>query len=311
MQTQPESPEFKDLLKINQSKAKDLSKEYENKIKKLQELFKKYNATKKNENVNSLIKLIEKQYDECYELGEKRMNLANESYFLIENEIKKINLLIEKLKFEHDNLESNEFSYNNYLINKNFEEIFSFENNLNSKRRSKGKKLLNDSEIFSNLNSISNSKLKKKLKNKKFLKNKRLLKESLEEKEKEKTNKKGVVSQEQEKKILENGDWGESWEDVTYKELDGKIGPKEPVYCFCNYISYGNMIKCDNPACKREWFHFHCVGLKNQPKGKWFCSEKCTREYLKNNKIGINKGKNDKKERKEKYKSKSKTKSKK
>ena len=284
MQTQPENPEFKDLLKINQSKTKDLSKEYENKIKKLQELFKKYNATKKNENVNSLIKLIEKQYNECYELGEKRMNLANESYFLIENEIKKINLLIEKLKFEHDNLESNEFSYNNYLINKNFEEIFTFENNLNSKRRSKGKKLLNDSEIFSNLNSISNSKLKKKIKNKKFLKNKRLLQESFEEKEKEKNiNKKGIVSQEQEKKILENGDLGESWEDVTYKELDGKIGPKEPVYCFCNYISYGNMIKCDNPNCKREWFHFHCVGLKNQPKGKWFCSEKCAKEFFKKN----------------------------
>ena len=99
--------------------------------------------------------------------------------------------------------------------------------------------------------------------------------------------------------MLDNNDIGLGWEDVTYKELDGKIGPKEPVYCFCNYISYGNMIKCDNPSCKREWFHFHCVGLKNQPKGKWFCSEKCAKEFLKRNKISRN---NDIKEEKEKTK---------
>jgi len=284
MQTQvqsSESPEFKDLLKANQTLTKNLSKEYENKTKKLQELFKRYNSTKKSENIHSLMKNIEKQYDECYELGEKRMNLANESYFLIENEIKRINLLIEKLKFERDNLESNYFSYNNYLINKNFEEIFSFENNLNSKRRSKGKKLINDSDIFSNLG--INSKLKKKLKNKKFLKNKRLLNTLNKNENKENQEDNGIISPEEEKNILENGDLSLGWEDVTYKELDGKIGPKEPVYCFCNYISYGNMIKCDNPNCKREWFHFHCVGLKNQPKGKWFCSEKCIKEYLKKN----------------------------
>ena len=292
MQTSlPENPEFKDLLKSNQIKTKDLSKEYEIKTKKLQELFKKYNSSKKND--NSLFKLIEKQFSECNEIGEKRMNLANESYFLIENEIKRINLLIEKLKFEHDNLESNSFSYNNYLINKNFEEIFSIGNNINSKRRSKGKKVLNDSEILSSLNPALNSKLKKKLKNKKFLKNKRVLNESFDENKKENVN-------EQNKKILENGELGTDWEDVTYKELDGKIGPKEPVYCFCNYISYGNMIKCDNPLCKREWFHFHCVGLRNQPKGKWFCSEKCAKEYLKKNKSERNFEKNKTKSKKKK-----------
>ena len=291
MQTQSsETPEFKDLLKTNQSLTKNLTKEYDSKIKKLQELFKKYNSAKKHENKNPLVKMIEKQYDECYEIGEKRMNLANESYFLIENEIKRINLLIEKLKFEHDNLESNYFSYNNYLINKNFEEIFSFENNLNSKRRSKGKKIINDTEMFSNLG--INSKLKKKLKNKKFLKNKRELNSKNKNEYYEIDNEKGIITHEQEKKLMETGDMDQVWEDVTYKELDGKIGPKEPVYCFCNYISYGNMIKCDNPNCKREWFHFHCVGLKNQPKGKWFCSEKCAKEFLKKNNKSISYEKN-------------------
>ena len=122
---------------------------------------------------------------------------------------------------------------------------------------------------------------------------KRLLNESPDENKKENVN-------EQNKKILENGELGTDWEDVTYKELDGKIGPKEPVYCFCNYISYGNMIKCDNPLCKREWFHFHCVGLRNQPKGKWFCSEKCAKEYLKKNKSERNFEKNKTKSKKKK-----------
>lgn len=39
----------------------------------------------------------------------------------------------------------------------------------------------------------------------------------------------------------------ENLEDITYKETDGKLDPKEPIYCFCNYVSYGNMVKCDNP----------------------------------------------------------------
>ena len=204
------------------------------------------------------------------------MNLANESYFMIENEIKRINMVIEKLKFERDNLVSNYFSYHNFIINKHIDDILNFENNVNSKRRAKGKKLINDTELFSNSN---NKKLKKKFKGKKLLKNKRVRNNSNNQNDNLINENNDVITDEQKKNILENNELG--WEDVTYKELDGKIGPKEPVYCFCNYISYGNMIKCDNPSCKREWFHFHCVGLKNQPKGKWFCSEKCAKEYMK------------------------------
>lgn len=46
----------------------------------------------------------------------------------------------------------------------------------------------------------------------------------------------------------------------------------EPRYCLCNDISYGEMIACDNPRCKVEWFHLPCVGLTTAPvTGKWFC----------------------------------------
>ncbi len=70
--------------------------------------------------------------------------------------------------------------------------------------------------------------------------------------------------------------------DITYDEIDSKINHNEPLYCFCNYISFGSMIKCDNDnvrkfqfQCKKEWFHFKCVGLECFPKGSWYCSEEC------------------------------------
>ncbi|XAR62737.1 hypothetical protein NMG60_11017598, partial [Bertholletia excelsa] len=59
----------------------------------------------------------------------------------------------------------------------------------------------------------------------------------------------------------------------TSMDLDLPVDPNEPTYCFCNQVSYGEMVACDNPDCKIEWFHYGCVGLKEQPKGKWFCSD--------------------------------------
>lgn len=59
----------------------------------------------------------------------------------------------------------------------------------------------------------------------------------------------------------------------TGMDLDIPVDPNEPTYCFCNQVSYGEMVACDNPDCKIEWFHFGCVGLKEQPKGKWYCSD--------------------------------------
>lgn len=50
-----------------------------------------------------------------------------------------------------------------------------------------------------------------------------------------------------------------------------QLNEDEPVYCLCREISYGQMILCDNDACKIEWFHFQCVKLASKPKGKWYC----------------------------------------
>lgn len=38
-----------------------------------------------------------------------------------------------------------------------------------------------------------------------------------------------------------------------------------PRYCYCNGVSYGDMIGCDNDSCPKEWFHLECVGLLRAP----------------------------------------------
>lgn len=45
----------------------------------------------------------------------------------------------------------------------------------------------------------------------------------------------------------------------------------EPTYCYCNQVSYGEMVACDGVDCEREWFHLACVNLSAPPKGSWFC----------------------------------------
>ncbi|KAF8665276.1 hypothetical protein AX16_000297 [Volvariella volvacea WC 439] len=51
---------------------------------------------------------------------------------------------------------------------------------------------------------------------------------------------------------------------------DGGDGD-DRTYCFCDGVSYGEMIACDDTGCEREWFHLTCIGLEVPPEGRWFC----------------------------------------
>ncbi|KAI8344126.1 hypothetical protein BC941DRAFT_365302 [Chlamydoabsidia padenii] len=51
------------------------------------------------------------------------------------------------------------------------------------------------------------------------------------------------------------------------------IDPNEPKYCYCNQVSFGDMVACDGDNCEKEWFHYACVGLTETPPGKWFCKD--------------------------------------
>ncbi|UXI20337.1 DH31 receptor [Sarcoptes scabiei] len=46
---------------------------------------------------------------------------------------------------------------------------------------------------------------------------------------------------------------------------------EEPLYCYCNNVSYGDMIFCENKSCPYQWFHYECVGIRVVPAGSWFC----------------------------------------
>ncbi|CAN8104321.1 unnamed protein product [Discula destructiva] len=61
--------------------------------------------------------------------------------------------------------------------------------------------------------------------------------------------------------------------------------PDEPRYCYCDRVSFGEMVGCDGEHCKREWFHLECVGLRNAPPKnmKWFCDD-CKKMALNNGK---------------------------
>ena len=51
----------------------------------------------------------------------------------------------------------------------------------------------------------------------------------------------------------------------------------EPVYCYCQRVSFGDMVACDNESCAIEWFHYECMGLTpgTEAPEKWYCKE-CT-----------------------------------
>ncbi|KAJ4295213.1 hypothetical protein N0V90_007224 [Kalmusia sp. IMI 367209] len=67
------------------------------------------------------------------------------------------------------------------------------------------------------------------------------------------------------------------------QEAESDEDGDEPRYCYCNQVSYGNMIACDNDSCPREWFHLPCVNLDRAPtaRTKWFCSDECKEAYAK------------------------------
>lgn len=68
---------------------------------------------------------------------------------------------------------------------------------------------------------------------------------------------------------MRNGVGGGDGGGTTYDEQIAN--PNEPTYCLCQRVSFGQMVRCDNDDCAIAWFHFQCVGLSANPKGKWLC----------------------------------------
>ncbi|KAI0346904.1 hypothetical protein BDW22DRAFT_1410872 [Trametopsis cervina] len=66
----------------------------------------------------------------------------------------------------------------------------------------------------------------------------------------------------------------EGEEDVEEDAMEegGDTEDKE-LYCFCRKLSYGEMIACDNPDCRFQWFHLPCVNLKPPLPDQWYCDD--------------------------------------
>lgn len=45
----------------------------------------------------------------------------------------------------------------------------------------------------------------------------------------------------------------------------------DATYCTCHRVSFGDMVACDNDECATQWFHWECVGIKEEPVGDWLC----------------------------------------
>ncbi|KAK9465835.1 inhibitor of growth proteins N-terminal histone-binding-domain-containing protein [Lipomyces arxii] len=67
-------------------------------------------------------------------------------------------------------------------------------------------------------------------------------------------------------------------------EEDDEENNDSALYCFCQQVSYGDMVACDNSECQYEWFHYGCVGLKQPPVGVWYCSAQCQEKAQHSNK---------------------------
>lgn len=50
-------------------------------------------------------------------------------------------------------------------------------------------------------------------------------------------------------------------------------GTDDTKYCYCQKVSYGDMVACDNANCKGQWFHWDCAGLISEPPGEWLCRD--------------------------------------
>ncbi|KAI0832701.1 hypothetical protein BC628DRAFT_1347953 [Trametes gibbosa] len=68
-------------------------------------------------------------------------------------------------------------------------------------------------------------------------------------------------------------DDAEGDEDVEEAAEDGADAEDQELYCYCQKLSYGEMIACDNDGCRYQWFHLSCVNLKPPLPENWYCEE--------------------------------------
>ncbi|EMD40515.1 hypothetical protein CERSUDRAFT_80181 [Gelatoporia subvermispora B] len=75
------------------------------------------------------------------------------------------------------------------------------------------------------------------------------------------------------RRVTASDEDAEGEEDLDEGMEEGGDAEDKELYCFCQKLSYGEMIACDSSDCRYQWFHLPCVNLKPPLPDSWFCSE--------------------------------------
>ena len=59
----------------------------------------------------------------------------------------------------------------------------------------------------------------------------------------------------------------------------------------CRGIEKEPIIACDSPGYPIEWFHFSCVGITEEPKGKWYCDSCASKQSVQDSSTTVHKRK--------------------
>ncbi|KAN0014942.1 hypothetical protein ACTFIU_001263 [Dictyostelium citrinum] len=242
-----------------------------------------------DEKVSKHIKLEMKQ---VIEYSDEKVELSNQTYELIDKHIRKLDLDLKKFESELENAEEekkkkkSKQSHNNSTIESTTpSSLSSSTNNTSSSssalssslssssgggggtsgggghstgnKKGKARDSLTSSSSSGNINGMSSSSSTSSSSSSSLSSRKQ----------------KSMAAQDIASITGNNGDADVRVFNANPNDLDLAIDPNEPTYCFCNRVSFGEMVGCENPDCKIEWFHFECVGLTSTPKGKWYCPD--------------------------------------
>ena len=208
-----------------------------------------------------IMKSIQTELAETEALAEEKKSLVAQSVDLVDGHKKTLELVLDKFKTE--------------LFGESAKEVFSIFNSKSKKKKPTAvvcppkKKKCESRETGDNGadNVVKESEVEKEDKKKSVTKKKEEKKEKVDEVKKEKTDEKEATKVANESKnVIAN---------VHPEKVGAGEGEDEDtnLYCICQRMSFGEMIECDNPKCKYQWFHFECLGITSAPKGKWYCPE--------------------------------------
>ncbi|XP_015367840.1 PREDICTED: inhibitor of growth protein 4 [Diuraphis noxia] len=242
------------LMRDLDSRAQELMRSIDKLADDYMSNVKGYTAEKKSETMTS----IQRQFDKAKEYGDDKVQLAIQTYELVDKHIRKLDSDLARFEAEIQ------------------DKAISATRNIEEGSQKRGRKKTKDKEVKKKSASSEEETVTKTSKKKQLKKggakttNAAPSKTPLVSVVTNPTNPtNSVASVAVETSSLTGALVGAG---VTHSEvLDMPVDPNEPTYCLCNQVSYGEMIGCDNPDCPIEWFHFACVKLTTKPKGKWFC----------------------------------------